>query len=393
MADYSIIKSIRTDKPEKKNGKYPIYLRIRVKGEETKVPTGIDVFLERWDNKKREPKDKALLIQLNKKVEELDLHINRALADGQILTMEMVKNFYKGKKKVRPESQSFYDYYLEFVERKKNEGLNPETIRVYMTTYRILKEFKENFLISDVNLKLIEEFDEYMRLVNNNAPGGRHPKHKNIRTVILDMKSHDIPVLNPYDKGFFKMPQSKAKEVFLDETELNLMRDLRSSLPHNSTDYKVLQMYLFSCYCGLRFSDVIELEWSHIDFEKNLIVKIMKKTKNEVITPLFTYARAVVLELSDSKSLIGTNKNVFYGYKEPTVNRTLKKLTKLAGIEKEISYHSSRHTFATRLVQDNVDVYTISKYLGHKDITMTMRYLKYNLSIASNLAKNIKTFG
>lgn len=47
MADYSIIKSIRTDKPEKKNGKYPIYLRIRVKGEETKVPTGIDVFLER----------------------------------------------------------------------------------------------------------------------------------------------------------------------------------------------------------------------------------------------------------------------------------------------------------------------------------------------------------
>lgn len=393
MADYSIIKSIRTDKPEKKNGKYPIYLRIRVKGEETKVPTGIDVFLERWDNKKKEPKDKALQIQLNKKVEELDLHINRALADGQILTMEMVKNFYKGKKKVRPESQSFYDYYLEFVERKRNEGINPETIRVYMTTYRVLKEFKENFLISDINLKLIEEFDEHMRVINNNAPGGRHPKHKNIRTVILDMKSHDIPVLNPYDKGFFKMPQSKAKEVFLDETELNLMRDLRSTLPHNSTDYKVLQMYLFSCYCGLRFSDVIELEWSHIDFDQNLIVKIMKKTKNEVITPLFTYARAVVLELSENKSLIGTNKNVFYGYKEPTVNRTLKKLTKLVGIEKEISYHSSRHTFATRLVQDNVDVYTISRYLGHKDITMTMRYLKYNLSIASNLAKNIKTFG
>jgi hypothetical protein len=46
MAEYSINKCIRTDKPEKINGKYPIYLRIRVKGEETKVPTGIDAFLE-----------------------------------------------------------------------------------------------------------------------------------------------------------------------------------------------------------------------------------------------------------------------------------------------------------------------------------------------------------
>ncbi len=392
MADYSIIKSIRTDKPKKKNGKYPIYLRIRVKGEETKVPTGIDVFHERWDNKKREPKDKALLIQLNKKVEELDLHINRALADGQILTMEMVKSFYKGKKKIRPESQSFYDYYLDFVDKKRNEGINPETIRVYMTTYRVLKEFKEDFLISDINLSLIEDFDEHMKLVNGNAPGGRHPKHKNIKTVILDMKSHDIPVKDPYQRGLFKMPQSKAKDVYLDLTELKLLRDLRSKLPHNSTDYKVLQMYLFSCYCGLRFSDVIELEWVHLNFEKKLIEKIMKKTKNKVIAPFFRKARVIALELSENKTLIGTNKRVFYGYAEPTVNRTLKKLSKLAGIDKNISYHSSRHTFATILVQKKVDIFSISQFLGHKSIEMTMRYLKYDLSIAMNTINEIKVF-
>ncbi|WP_068855432.1 tyrosine-type recombinase/integrase [Leyella lascolaii] len=54
--------------------------------------------------------------------------------------------------------------------------------------------------------------------------------------------------------------------------------------------------------------------------------------------------------------------------------------------------HVARHTFATLLVQDGTDIYKISKFLGHKSINMTQRYLKYDLSIAINTAKEIKTF-
>lgn len=391
MAEYNIANSIRTDKPVKRNGKYPIHLRVRVRDKEMKLTTNLEIEKERWDFKKQEPKDKALLIQLNKKKQELELHINRALADGQELTIDLVKEFYSGKRKVKPENQSFYEYYLDFVERKRKEGLNPETIRVYMTTHNVLKEFREDFKISDISLSFIEEFDDHMREVNGNSGGGRNPKHKNLRTVILDMLKHDIPIKNPYN--WFKIPQANTKEVYLDHSEFESMRKLRPKLSHSSTDYKVLQMYLFACYCGLRFSDVIDLKWSHVDFEKNIIKKKMIKTRSEVITPLFTMARAVVLEFSEGKNLIGSSKNIFYGFKEPTVNRTLVKLTEMAGIAKHITYHSSRHTFATHLVQDKVDIFTISKYLGHKSIEMTMRYLKYDLSIAVESAKEIKTFG
>ena len=144
MAEYNISNSIRTDKPVKRNGKYPIHLRIRVRDKEMKLTTNLEIEKERWDFKKQEPKDKALLIQLNKKKQELELHINRALADGQELTIDLVKEFYSGKRKVKPENQSFYEYYLDFVERKRKEGLNPETIRVYMTTHNVLKEFRED---------------------------------------------------------------------------------------------------------------------------------------------------------------------------------------------------------------------------------------------------------
>lgn len=212
-----------------------------------------------------------------------------------------------------------------------------------------------------------------------------------MRTVILDMQKHDIPVKNPYE--WFSVPQPKTKEVYLDHLELEAMRKLRPKLSCFSSSYKVLQMYLFACYSGLRYSDVIDLKWEHIDFENKLIKKNQIKTKSEVITPLFTMARAVILELSEDKKLIGSSKNVFYGYKEPTVNKGLVKLTKMAGISNHITFHSSRHTFATHLVQDKVDIFTISKYLGHKSTDMTMRYLKYDLSIAVNSAKDIKTFG
>ena len=119
MAEYSIISSIRKDKPIKRNGKYPIYLRIRVGIKETKVSAHLDVRKEQWDDKKKEPKDKALLILLNRKVMELELYIHRILVEGQELTIDVVKEFYSGKKKVKPENGSLYDYYLEFVETQR----------------------------------------------------------------------------------------------------------------------------------------------------------------------------------------------------------------------------------------------------------------------------------
>lgn len=390
MAEYSIISSIRKDKPIKRNGKYPIYLRVRVGIKETKVSTHLDVRKEQWDDKKKEPKDKALLILLNRRIMELELYIHRILVEGQELTIDVVKEFYSGEKKVKPENGSLYDYYLEFVERKRKEGLNPETIRVYMTTYNVLKEFKENIRISDISLPFIEKFDDHMREVNGNSAGGRNPKHKNLRTVILDMQKRNLSIDNPYK--WFKIPSSEAKEIYLDKTELNTLIEYTEQFDKNSKEYQILKMYQFSCFCGLRFSDAMTLIWKDIDFENSIVRKTMIKTKTDVITPLFPMARDILMEWSKNGALLNSDTRVFYNYAEPTVNQTLRKHSKLAGINKHITYHSSRHTFATLLVVDGVDIYKISKYLGHKSVNMTQRYLKYDLSIARESARGIHTF-
>jgi len=390
MAEYSICKCIRTDKPVKRNGKYPIYLRIRVGQRETKVPAGIDVWPERWDNNKKQPKDKAVLILLNKKIMEIDLHINRALADGQRLTIEMIKNFVNGKRLARPENMSFYDYYLDFVKRKRKEGVRDGTIAGYMNTLVILRGFRRKLSIGDISLKLIEDFDQYMCEEKGNAPGGRQPKHRNLRAVILDMEKHNIPVENPYK--FFKMPVGESKEVYLTKAELVKLINHCETLPDSSTACRVLQMYLFSCFTGLRLSDALDLRWGHIDFKNNLIRKTMVKTGYEVITPLFPWADAIISRQMRGDYIPGVDDKIFQTYSEPVYNQVLRRQAELAGIDKYLTYHSSRHTFATHLVTDGVDIYKIQKYLGHRSVDMTQRYLKYNLSIAKESAERIKTF-
>lgn len=284
MSEYSINVCLRTDKKQKRNGKYPIYLRIRVKGKETKVPTGLEVSKENWNDKKKEPKDKAILVQLNKKINDIEIYINRLIVDEQEVNLPVVKDFLSGKKKQCMERQSFFEYYDKFIERKQNEGVEEATINCYVTTENVLKKFRSEIRISDISLSLIEDFDNYLCYTRNNKAGGRSPKHKNLRTVIRDVIKHKIPIDNPYD-GRFKIPQAAVKEVYLSLDELEAMRKLRCKLRHGSTLYKVLQMYLFSCYCGLRYSDIIDLKWGNVDFDrqegrvKGVITKTQVKTR------------------------------------------------------------------------------------------------------------------
>ncbi|MDD4439264.1 MAG: hypothetical protein PHS04_14715, partial [Tissierellia bacterium] len=75
----------------------------------------------------------------------LETHLLTEQSTGGEISINLVKDFFAGKKKIKPEHESFYDYYLKFVEDKKNEGKAQDTIRIYNGTYKILKEFYKNY--------------------------------------------------------------------------------------------------------------------------------------------------------------------------------------------------------------------------------------------------------
>jgi site-specific recombinase XerD len=125
--------------------------------------------------------------------------------------------------------------------------------------------------------------------------------------------------------------------------------------------------FIFSCFTGLRMIDVKNLQWK--DIRGNVIYKKIQKTGNYETIPINETAM---------KILNDRNKDNDFIFDLPKQRRTieyqLKAICKIAGIEKHITYHCSRHTFATILLSNGVDIYTTSKLLGHSSVSMTEIY-------------------
>jgi len=130
--------------------------------------------------------------------------------------------------------------------------------------------------------------------------------------------------------------------------------------------------FLFGCFTGMRISDIKKLEWK--DIEDGYISFIQKKTGNAERLPLSAQAKLI---LDEQKRLQNANsEKVFSLPHRNAINSWLKNWAKRAGITKRISFHKSRHTFATLSLISGIDLYTTSKLLGHRDLRTTQIYAR-----------------
>lgn len=134
----------------------------------------------------------------------------------------------------------------------------------------------------------------------------------------------------------------------------------------------VKSAFLFACFCGLRVSDVCSLVWGNIESREDrlFIVKQMVKTKHSVTIPLSDTALKWMPTRGDAKDsdLVFDLPNYF------SINYILQQWGKVAGVEKKVSFHTARHTFATSLLTKGADIYTTSKLLGHQNLRTTQIY-------------------
>lgn len=134
--------------------------------------------------------------------------------------------------------------------------------------------------------------------------------------------------------------------------------------------------FLFACFCGLRISDIERLTWGDIveeNGQKRIEIR-MQKTQELLYIPLSKQAQAYLPERARTAT---DSDKVFAGLlKRVAIMNHVKELAATAGISKNVSFHTSRHTFATLLLTKGADLYTTSKLLGHTDISTTQIYAK-----------------
>ena len=174
---------------------------------------------------------------------------------------------------------------------------------------------------------------------------------------------------NPYKKlnATEKFKKIKSNREFLTKEEVKLMAETQTWSPRTKAGF------MFFCFTGLRLSDLMALTWGDIYFTATgmeIRLKSMKKTGRQLVVPLSKKA----LEWMPERDGKAKTEKVFDLPERTTCRTRIKALAKRAGIQKDINFHTSRHTFATMLLAAGTDLYTVSKLLGHTSIKTTQIY-------------------
>lgn len=168
-----------------------------------------------------------------------------------------------------------------------------------------------------------------------------------------------------------KIHTPDAQRCYLTREELQRFADAPTATAHEAV---TKQAFLFSCFCGLRISDIERLQWGDIvesDGQKRIEIR-MKKTQELLYIPLSKQAQMYLPERATASD---TDK-VFALCGRRIIAIHIRNIAAAAEISKVVTFHTARHTFATLLLTQGADIYTTSKLLGHADISTTQIYAK-----------------
>lgn len=233
--------------------------------------------------------------------------------------------------------------------------------------YNGLKVQLVNFLNSDFTFKDItptfcKNFSDYLLLKVKASTAKTYIS--TFKAILNNAEKEDIIKSNPCKNISIKAEE--AKKEFLTSDELLMLISIREE------NEKLLNPFLFSCFTGLRLSDLINLTWDNINGDYLYIRQ--KKTKS-LINNLMTKDALSILEFQKSK-INKSNKVFELSSDRNKLNSNLREIIHKAGINKHISFHCSRHTAAILWIGAGIDIYVVQKLLGHQNIQTTMVYAK-----------------
>lgn len=257
----------------------------------------------------------------------------------------------------------------------------------HLSTLALLGEFKKDLCFADLTFEFITSFECFLRSkgyhINTIA---KHMKHLKRQVNIAINK--DYMEMREYAFRKYKIKTVANKHTHLTPEELERLEYL--PLMGKAAKYrKTLDAFLFCCYTGIRYSDFINLSSDNIVeiYRETWLVYRTVKTDTEVRLPLFLLFDGKALGILDKYK---DAPDCFYQLKNNSnVNKELIMLARLANLGKRISFHTARHTNATLLIYKGVNITTVQKLLGHKNLKTTQVYADVmDMTIVQDLKKN-----
>ena len=396
---FSILFWINTSRA--KNNQVEIYARVTVNQKRANISLKRKITISQWDAKRKKVKGNSEEArQLNLYLEQVNFKLFQCYQNlklkGELITAKLIKNGFQG----NTETFKSLKELLEYHSNKIENTLAPGTIRNFEVTEGYINRFLQNKLkttdvfLKQLNYKFICDFGSYL---NNYYPKG-HPKAMSNNTIMKHLQRLRKIVTLGYhmewiDKDPFirwKPSYEKTERQFLSENELSNLETYHFPIERLE---RVRDLFVFSCYTGISYSDIMLLtpDNIHIGIDgNNWIITKRQKTKTPVKIPLLEKAQYLI-DKYNNHPITQVTETLLPVITNEKLNLYLKEIADAVGIKKNLTFHMARHTFATTVTLSNgVPIETVSKLLGHTKIATTQIYARVIERKVSEDINNLK---
>lgn len=370
-----------------KNGLASIYARISVDRVRVNFSVKRKINPRYWDTAKNRA------ISNHSKFQDLNLYLDQVqskifhcyqelLYNDEIISAQKIKTKYLGLNKNKYTVNDIIEYHNEKMAHK----LHKDTLRHYKTSQNYLKKYlqkrfkSQHYYLKDLNYEFIVGFESFLREYQPKD----HQKKMSNNTAMKHLQRLRKMVTLAYkiewiDKDPFRRFQTRTEKrsrSFLSQTELRNIEDYSPSLERLKI---VKDIFVFSCYTGLSFGDLLALQRENliIGDDGNFWIKTLRqKTSEPIKIPLLPKALNLIQEYNLHPRTIESGR-LFPNISNQKTNSYLKELADFCGISKNLTFHVARHTFATTVTLSNgVPIETVSKLLGHSKLATTQIYAR-----------------
>ncbi len=272
----------------------------------------------------------------------------------------------------------FIETAREYLKRDA-ENLAPLTVRTYYWNLKKMEHYMGDVLCQEIDENYIREYRSYLQK-KGDKPATVIKTLSVLRNYCLKMFNDGVIEKNPFDR--IKVGTAYARRGYLTIRELKSLYLNFLDCQHIllESEREVMRAFLFSCFTGLRYSDLQSLDACEIFDWK--IRKQMHKTGEAVYIPIPVQARLLLPPKLDKGKVFHVTENSHF-------NRTLRNAAKKLGYTKYVHCHIARHTFATTCITLGIPLHATSKLLGHRKLDTTLIYAKY---VDTYLDKEMKKF-
>ena len=356
----------------------PIYARIIVNGQRAEFATKLLVENAKWDSQNsrvigRDSESKQINLKLQRITREISEIVDERTKGRKKINAQLIKSSYFGETEGELGIIRLTEIFIKANKIELAEG----SLKNYRYTYRALQNYlkyqyrQAELVLEDLTMKFAYGFERYLKQKTACNQNGAMKHIQRLKAILNFGVRNEYLKNNPVST--FQISFKKSHRAYLNQEELNNLEKLQVKIPRL---VNIKSLFLFACYTGLSYIEVKNLRVKNIGVEKGderWIYTTRQKTGTIEDVPLLPKAEKILDNYLRFHS--SPNDLIFPTPTNQVMNRYLKELAEVAGIYKNITFHSARHTFATTVTLANgLPLETLQAFLGHASVKTTQIY-------------------